>query len=183
MIEKINQNYLLVFTGSLHSPLEPTRIRSILNQTTTDFSLIASQIFDNRYIWGRRHLFSAIWHAYNAEKNDQMISKTLSMEILLYTAGQRQIKKAIQLLGVKNNTKDVLGVLIGRDKSQLIKASVEIQKQLRIQINPQLLEDFSAKYQYLVQILVKDGFSAEKFTFEEIEKAILQKIAILALDS
>lgn len=154
-----------------------------MNQITTDFSLIASQILDNRYIWGRRHLLSAIWHAYNAKKNDQMISKTLSMEILLYTAGHRQIKKAIQLLGVKNNTKDVLGVLIGSDKSQLIKACVKIQKQLRIQIHPQLLEDFSAKYQYLVQILVQDGFSAEKFTFEEIEKAILQKIAILTLDS
>lgn len=183
MIEKINQKYLLVFTGSLHSPLEPTRIRDILNQITSDFSLIASQIFDNRFIWGRQHLFSAIWHAYNAEKNNQMISKTLSMEILLYTAGQRQIKKAIQLLGVRNNTKDVLGVLIGSDKSQLIEACVEIQRQLRLQLNPKLLEDFSAKYQYLVQMLVKDGFSAEKFTFEEIEKAILQKIALLALDS
>jgi hypothetical protein len=84
---------------------------------------------------------------------------------------------------VRNNTKDVLGVLIGSDKSQLIEACVKIQRQLRLQLNPKLLEDFSAKYQYLVQMLVKDGFSAEKFTFEEIEKAILQKIALLALDS
>ncbi|MFX0151065.1 MAG: KEOPS complex subunit Cgi121 [Candidatus Hodarchaeota archaeon] len=154
-----------------------------MKQISSDFGLIAAQLLDNRFVWGRQHLFSAIWHAYNAEKNDRMISKTLSMEILLYTAGQRQIKKAIKLLGVKNNTKDVLGILIGDNETPLIKACFEIQKELNLQLNLKILDDFSAKEQFFIQMLIKDGFSAEEFTFNEIKKAIMQKIALLAIES
>ncbi|MFX0171262.1 MAG: KEOPS complex subunit Cgi121 [Candidatus Hodarchaeota archaeon] len=156
---------------------------SILKQISSDFGLIAAQLLDNNFVWGRQHLFSAIWHAYNAEKNNRMISKTLSMEIVLYTAGQRQIKKAIKLLGVKDSTTDVLGILIGDNETPLIKACFQIQKKLSLQLNLKMLDDFSAKEQFLIQMLIKDGFSAEEFTSNEIKKAIMQKIALLAIES
>jgi tRNA threonylcarbamoyladenosine modification (KEOPS) complex Cgi121 subunit len=156
---------------------------SILKQISSDFGLIAAQIINNRFVWGRQHLLSAIWHAHNAEKNNRMISKTLSMEILLYTAGQRQIKKAIKLLGVKESTKDVVGILIGDNEAPLIKACFKIQKKLSIQLNLRILDDFSSKEQFFIQMLIKDGFSAREFTFDEIKKAIMQKIALLAIES
>ncbi len=143
---------------------------------------MASQLFDNRYIWGYRHLYSAIWHALNAKKNNRMISKTLSIEVLLYAAGQRQIKKAIALLGVKENIDDVVGLLIGEKDNQVINANVQLQKKLHLKPNPHLLEDFSSKNQHVVEILVNEGFPANNFTYSEIEKAILQKIALLALE-
>ncbi|MFX1538783.1 MAG: KEOPS complex subunit Cgi121 [Promethearchaeota archaeon] len=154
-----------------------------MKQISSDFGLIAAQILDNNFVWGRQHLFSAIWHAYIAQKNNRMISKTLSMEILLYTAGQRQIKKAIKLLGVKDSTKDVLGILIGDDETPLIQAYFHIQNKLSLQLNLKMLDDFSTKKQFFVQMLIKDGFSAKEFTSNEIEKAILQKIALLAIES
>ena len=143
---------------------------------------MASQLFDNRYIWGYRHLYSAIWHALNAKKNNRMISKTLSIEVLLYAAGQRQIKKAIALLGVKENIDDVVGLLIGEKDNQVINANIQLQKKLHLKPNPNLLEDFSSKNQHVVEILVDEGFPANNFTYSEIEKAILQKIALLALE-
>lgn len=143
---------------------------------------MASQLFDNRYVWGYRHLYSAIWHALNAKKNNRMISKTLSIEVLLYAAGQRQIKKAIALLGVKENVDDVVGLLIGEKANQVINANIELQKKLYLKPNPKLLEDFSSKNQHVVEILVDEGFPANNFNYSEIEKAILQKIALLALE-
>ena len=143
---------------------------------------MASQLFDNRYIWGYRHLYSAIWHALNAKKNNRMISKTLSIEVLLYAAGQRQIKKAIALLGIKENIDDVAGLLIGKKDNQVINANIQLQKKLHLKPNPNLLEDFSSKNQHIVEILVNEGFPANNFTYSEIEKAILQKIALLALE-
>ncbi len=182
IIEKVDGLLFLVFAGSLESSLDTSNIRDVLNQITAKFGLSALQLFDNRYIWGYQHIFSAVWHARNAEKNNQMISKTLSMEILLYTAGLRQIQKAIQLLGIKNNTTEMVGVLLAINKSQLKEAVEFLEKKLQLRLDFDLLNNFSLKYQYFVEMLLNNGYSAKKFTYEEIEKAILQKIALLALE-
>jgi tRNA threonylcarbamoyladenosine modification (KEOPS) complex Cgi121 subunit len=150
--------------------------------TSKKFNLLACQIVDNQFIWGYRHLFSSIWHALKAEKGDKMISKTLSIEILLYTAGNRQIKKAIELSGVNDRTKEIAGILIGNTKELVIEASSYLQQRIKYSPDLDLLEDFSNKRQNLVDLLVNDGYSAEKFSFSEIEKAVLQRIALLALE-
>jgi KEOPS complex subunit Cgi121 len=154
----------------------------ILNRNRTKHGILASQLFDNRYIWGYRHLYSAVWHALNAEKNNRMISKTLSIEVLLYVAAQRQIRKAIDLLGVKETTKDIAGILLGGTSQQLINASYQLQEELHIKPNINLLDDFSSKNELFIKMLSNDGYNAIDFTFIEIEKAILQNIALLALE-
>jgi KEOPS complex subunit Cgi121 len=138
-------------------------------------------LFDNRFIWGYRHLYSAIWHALNAKKNNRMISKTLSIEVLLYAAGKRQIKKAFTL-GVKETTQEVVGVLLGEVDQILINANLQLQKELGLTPDLNLLDDFSSKNQYVIKELMDEGFPANNYTFSEIEKAILQKIALLALE-
>lgn len=164
------------------SKLEHSDIGSILNENRTKFDIHASQLFDNQYIWGFHHLYSAGWHALKACKNERMISKTLSIEVLLYAAAQRQIKKAIALLGVKKTTKDVAGILLGKKSEELINASQQLQEELHIKPNIKLLDDFESKKELFVQILNKDGYNATDFTFDEIGKAVFQKIALLALE-
>jgi KEOPS complex subunit Cgi121 len=173
----------LVFTGSLESKLNPSDIGSILSQiTTAKYDLLASQLFDNRGIWGYKHLYSSAWHAMKAKKNERMISKSLSIEILLYVAGQRQIKKAINLLGVKDTTEAVTGVLLGETPHPLISINSQLIKDLNLKSDLSLLEDFSSKKQHFLKRLINDGFAANEFTFLDIEKAVLQKIALLALE-
>ena len=172
----------MVFTGLLESKLNPSNIGSIISQTNDRYDLLASQLFDNRDIWGYRHLYSAIWHAMKAKKNQRMISKSLSIEILLYVAGQRQIKKAIDLLGVKETTQAVTGILLGETARHLININTQLKKELHLKSNLSLLDDFSSKKQHFIKRLINDGFAADDFTFSEIEKAVLQKIAILALE-
>lgn len=181
-MNQVNDSWVLAFTGSLVSELNPSNLGMILNQIASKFNLRAIQIFDNRYIWGYRHLYSAIWHAQNALKNNRMIAKTLSMEILLYTAGYRQIKKAIELLGVKETTIDVVGLLLAEKNYQLIDASIQLQKELGLKPNLDLLDDFSSKHKYLKEMLVNEGFPANKFTYSDVENAILQRIALLTLE-
>ena len=111
-----------------------------------------------------------------------MIAKTLSMEVLLYAAGQRQIKKAIEILGVKETTMDVVGLLLAETDQQLTNASIVLQKELGLKPNLDLLDDYSSKNKYLIEMLVNEGYPAEKFTFSEVEDAILQRIALLTLE-
>ncbi|MFW9903140.1 MAG: KEOPS complex subunit Cgi121 [Candidatus Thorarchaeota archaeon] len=164
------------------SKLEHSDIGSILNKNRTKFSILASQLFDNRYIWGFHHLYSAAWHALKAWRNERMISKALSIEILLYAAAQRQIKRAIALVGVKETTKDVAGILLGKTSQDLFNASHQLQEELQIKLNMKLLDDFKSKSELFIQILNNDGYNATDFTFDEIGKAVFQKIALLALE-
>ncbi|MFX0014509.1 MAG: KEOPS complex subunit Cgi121 [Promethearchaeota archaeon] len=157
-------------------------VGTILNQISTEYSLSAVQLFDNRYIWSYRHLYSAVWHALNAKNSNQMISKSLSMEVLLYVAAQRQIKKAITLLGIRESTKVVVGLLIGENSHQVINGNNHLKAELELIPNINFLNDYSSKRQYFIDMLAKNGFPSANFTFSEIEKAVLQQIALLALE-
>jgi KEOPS complex subunit Cgi121 len=181
-VEKIDGKLLLYFTGSPSTSISPLAIGEILGEATSQFSLNACQIFDNRYIWGLKHLFSAIWHALSAEKDKRMISNTLSMEILLYAAGQRQIKKALSQLGVKKDTKEIVGVMLSEKEPSLFNAFDFVVEKTGITLNLDLLDNFNSKKLHMIDFLIKEGYSATNFTFNEIEKAILQRVALLALD-
>ena len=57
------------------------------------------QIFDAEHIAGKKHLFFATLNAFKAFDQTQNISDNIEMETLLYASGQRQIDKAIEMIG------------------------------------------------------------------------------------
>jgi KEOPS complex subunit Cgi121 len=65
---------------------------------------IPLQVFDAAVIAGQQHLLFATLNALTAFEQGQRISENLAVEILLYASGQRQISKAIELIGVKPTT-------------------------------------------------------------------------------
>jgi len=67
--------------------------------------LIGVQAFKFDSVLSEAHLLSAVWHAWNGFKNGLTISDSLSIEFLLYLSGQRQISKAIQIFGLKDEVK------------------------------------------------------------------------------
>ena len=81
------------------------------------------------------------------------------------------------------NTEEVVGVLIGQNKQKLIEAELELEQKLRFQLNLNIIDDFKSKSKYIVDMLTKEGYLARNFSIIEIEKAILQRIALLALES
>ncbi len=182
ILEKIGESSFLIFTGVPKVKLTAEIAVNTVNEIIIEFGLKGAQIFDNRYIWGQKHISSAVWHAWNAFLNNRMISKSLSMEILLYAAGFRQIKKAIELLGVRDSTKVIVGVLIADNESQSIDSYIRIQKQIHLDPNINLLTDYSSKQQYIIEMLTNEGFLLSEATISKIENAILQRIAILALE-
>jgi KEOPS complex subunit Cgi121 len=65
---------------------------------------IPLQVFDAAVIASQQHLLFATLNALTAFEQGQRISENLAVEILLYASGQRQISKAIELMGVKPTT-------------------------------------------------------------------------------
>lgn len=71
------------------------------------------QLFDADRIAGRRHLEFAVLNALSALNQGYNISRSLPVEIMLYTSAQRQIQRAIELVGVRPETQNIAFILIG----------------------------------------------------------------------
>jgi KEOPS complex subunit Cgi121 len=81
------------------------------------------QFFDAKLVATWEHLFFAIINAITAFRNENNISKSLGMEVMLYASAQRQIRKAITLLGVKRKYGNVAVIIIG-EKPDLVQMTL-----------------------------------------------------------
>ncbi len=68
---------------------------------------------DASSVFGREHLDSAALHAERAHDAGLMSTRSLSMEALLYLAGQRQVGDAIRVAGIKDTTMTVAVLVFG----------------------------------------------------------------------
>ena len=68
---------------------------------------------DASVVFGRDHLESAALHAERAQAQGSMATRSVSMEALLYLAGQRQVADAIRIAGIKDDTETVALVVFG----------------------------------------------------------------------
>jgi len=82
------------------------------------------QFFDARLISGWEHLYFAALNALNAFKNKINISNSLAVEALLFASAQRQIRKAVEMLGIKPESSQV-AVLIMAETQQKTTTTLE----------------------------------------------------------
>lgn len=76
-------------------------------------SSVEVQFFDARFIATWQHLYFAALNALTAFSNCENISKSLSMETLLYAAAHRQITKATELVGIRRDSSTLAVLIIG----------------------------------------------------------------------
>ena len=74
---------------------------------------VVAQFFNANIVATWRHLYFAVLDALMAFKTKRNISRNLAVEVMLYASAQRQIKKAIDIIGVKNGCSDIAVVVIG----------------------------------------------------------------------
>jgi tRNA threonylcarbamoyladenosine modification (KEOPS) complex Cgi121 subunit len=87
------------------------------------------QFFDASLVAGWEHIYFAALNALNAFKSKLSISSSLAMETLLYASAQRQIKDAVNLMGIKPNTQKV-AVLIWAKTPQQAKSALNVVSRL-----------------------------------------------------
>lgn len=75
---------------------------------------IVIQAIDADKTAGNEHIISAVNKAVRAVQRSRSISDNLSIEILLYASGNRQIKKALSM-GIRNGRNNLIMVAVGED--------------------------------------------------------------------
>jgi len=79
------------------------------------------QFFGAELVATWQHLYFAALNALLAFKNGINISKSVAMETMLYASAQRQIRTAIDLIGVKCKSANVAVIIIG-ENAESVKA-------------------------------------------------------------
>jgi KEOPS complex subunit Cgi121 len=116
---EINKKYL-VLEGFKNIKIEDPQI--LFNSIKDQVKDCCVQLFDPNLVAGFDHLYFAALNALKAFKIGKNISKDLSVEILLYASGQHQINKAIQLLGVKPSSREVVVLILAATREKDLKA-------------------------------------------------------------
>ncbi len=83
------------------------------------------QFFNADLIASQEHLFFAALNALKAFESKTNISNSLAVETLLFASAQRQIKRAVELIGIKPESSRV-AVLVVADTQQRAKATLEV---------------------------------------------------------
>ena len=142
------------------------------------------QFFDATLVATWEHLFFAIINAVTAFRNKYSISKSLAMEVMLYASAQRQIRKAIQLLGVKPTSANIAAIIIGEKPDSIEMALSIISKNLNMDPDETVLMINKEK-----MVCIRDLFDitceeldavSEKGDFERaVVSLVIERMALL----
>lgn len=139
----------------------------------------AIQFFDAKHVAGTQHLYFAALNALNAFQKKTNISNNLEVEALLYASAQRQIQKAVKMLGIKQGTSDVAALIItenGHKKTDYIDM---VSKRVPGERDDSVLELTNKKIQKIKEIFnISDIEFEAKLKKEGLEKEALTDLVI-----
>jgi tRNA threonylcarbamoyladenosine modification (KEOPS) complex Cgi121 subunit len=103
---------------------------SFLKATRREQQGTAVQFFNAELVATWQHLYFAVLNALTAFRNKSNISKNVAVEVMLYASAQRQIRKAIALVGIKRDSANVAVVIIGENAEAVKTVLATISKRI-----------------------------------------------------
>jgi KEOPS complex subunit Cgi121 len=148
-------------------------------------SNVEIQFFDAQFVATWQHLYFAAVNALTAFKNKENISKNLAMESLLYASAQRQIRKAVKLLGVKPNSYEIAVLIIGEKPESARSGLSMVSKQVEAKRDDAVLELSKEKAAVIQEIFGISNVELETVMEKDgLEKAlidlVIERMALLA---
>jgi KEOPS complex subunit Cgi121 len=145
----------------------------------------AIQFFNAELIATQDHLYFAVLNALQAFQNKTNISKNPAVETMLYASVQRQIQRAIQLCGIKPETKNIAVVVIGEDFGEVKDALAEFTDCVGVEPDEKVLELTAAKIKKIreaFQITDKELHAVTEGSNlkEALVNLVVERVALLA---
>ena len=143
------------------------------------------QFFDADLTASWRHLYFAALNALTAIKTKRALSKSLAVETALYASAQRQIKRALDVIGVKPETKNAAVLVLGDSESSVEAGLLSIAKELRAEPDDSVLDLTPAKAKRIrsafdvseteLKIVTSQGDAAQALV-----DAVVERVALLS---
>ena len=148
-------------------------------------SSVDVQFFNADLVATWQHLYFATLNAVMAMQTKRNISKSLAVEVLLYASAQRQISKAIELIGVNHDCTNIAAVIIGENDESVKKAYSIISNFLKFEENMDVFGTSDSKNSEIRKIFgitdeeLKASYKADK-SADPLVLAVLERIALLS---
>lgn len=94
------------------------------------------QLLNADGIAGREHILHATVHAIKAFERNENIAKDLGLEICVRASAQRQISKALSILGIKEGEMDICAVAVDCNENIVDKLGTILDKRDDSVLNP-----------------------------------------------
>lgn len=152
---------------------------------------VVFQVFDADYVATWEHLFFATLHALKAFEQGRNISDKTEVEILLYASAQRQIGLALELAGIKSDTKHIALIAVGDTQrvvevgvAKVIKSMKGIEKDELLDIQNEekfskLCKLFNIGEEELTAVIVSKNW---KDRVDGLKKIVLDRSALLVVE-
>ncbi|MCS4541596.1 MAG: KEOPS complex subunit Cgi121, partial [Euryarchaeota archaeon] len=142
MIKKILEDYVGIFGLVNLAPIDveelTKKVKELAKKTQT-----AIQVFDPAVIAGFDHVFRAAYLALKSFKQKTNISTDLAVELLIYVSGRKQIQEAIKLFGVKQNSLQIVVVMISDSQKKIENSVAELLKLTNASIDDGIINSIS----------------------------------------
>jgi KEOPS complex subunit Cgi121 len=139
---------------------------SFLKATRSEQQDTAVQFFNVELVATWQHLYFAVLNALTAFRNKTNISKNVAVEVMLYASAQRQISKAIALVGVKRDSDTVAAVIIGKHSDSVKAVLSSVSKRVNAEPDDAVLALSTAKIHS-----IRRAFSISEVELETVMKA------------
>lgn len=164
--------------------LKNVNTQAIRNLIEGAFEHLEVQFFDADYVATWRHLFFAAINALKAFRDGTNFSKTIATESLLYASTQRQIEKAIKMLGIRSNSTNVAALVVGKDQEEVKAFITDFGKSIG-PLDDSVLNVTKKKLESIKQL-----FDLTQFPMSEVEEGaeteaivdvLIERMALLAV--
>ncbi|WP_455363225.1 KEOPS complex subunit Cgi121 [[Eubacterium] cellulosolvens] len=186
MILNLSEDGKFVMVSAFEAP--PSMDPSVtLRQLRIAIPTAEVQFFDGAHVAGKEHLEIAVTNALHAFKMGTNISRSVTMETLLYASAQRQIDVALARLGVTKDSRIVGLVAFSETKTAAEELENKIARFVRTEMNEALLEDWSEGKATRIMTLYGIGTTELEAirmpgqgVEEAVRKAVIERVALLS---
>lgn len=135
------------------------------------------QFFNAKLVATWQHLYFASLNALTAFKNQTNISKSLAVETMLYASAQRQIRKAMELIGIKREVSEITVLVIGEDAESVTSALSCVAELLNAKRDDKVLMLSEEKIRALKKAFdISDIEIATVMSKDDLEKAVVDLV-------
>ncbi|MDO5851449.1 MAG: KEOPS complex subunit Cgi121 [Methanobacteriaceae archaeon] len=169
-ILKDNEIIIHTYQNSLNQE-NISKLLKEINSITNKNKKSIIQLLNTENICGKKHLKQAIIQSIQAHFNKQNFAKDKGLEICIRASTQKQITKALNILGITENS-NVTVVYINTTLDQINKTEKLLGKR-----DDQLLDQYNIEH-------IKKVYNITNIQLDQynIQKIINEKIALLSLD-
>lgn len=179
-VEGFNKHIAIAGFGDVHI----SDVNHFLNLIQGKLGDVVVQFFDAKLIAGWQHLYFATLNALKAFKNGTNISRKLTVECLLYASARRQIRVALDLIGIRENLSQIAVLVVAAEKSIADKSLEEVSRLISGKRDDDVLDLSNEKMAHIkglfgisdTELAVKSGKDGEKRALSEL---VIEHVALL----